>query len=108
MGGHDGLVDLEVGRAAAQALNVDTPLSAVEVEGFEGTLLAEKLDLVNVLVAAIVPSAGIALRVLVGHRGSEGIEDGAGCDIFGGNEDDGLALPLDLMFLGRCVSWEAT
>ena len=55
---HDGLVDLEVGGATAQGLDVDTPLRAVEVEGLEGTLLAQDLDLVNVLVAAIVPSTG--------------------------------------------------
>ena len=106
VGGHDGLVDLEVGRAAAQALDVDTPLRAVEAEGLQGTLLAEKLDLVDVLVAAIVASAGQALGVLVGHGRSKGIEHSAGCDILGGDEDDGLALTLDLMFLGT-VSWRA-
>lgn len=96
---HDGLVDLEVGRAAAQALNVDTPLRGVEVEGLKGTLLAEKLDLVDVLVAAIVTSAGETLRVLVGHGGAEGIENSAGGDVLGGDEDDGLALTLDLVLL---------
>lgn len=64
---HDSLVDLQVGRAATEALNVDTPLLVVEVEGIESTTLAEQLDLVNVLVTAIVTSTGVALRVLVGH-----------------------------------------
>ena len=96
---HDGLVNLEVGRATAQALDVDAPLGAINVEGLEGTLLAKKLDLINVLVATIVPSAGVALRVLVGHGGAKGIENGTGRDIFRGDEDDGLALTLDLMFL---------
>lgn len=58
---HDGLVDLEIGRAATQALNVDTPFRTIDVEGLESTLLAEKLNLVNVLVSTIVTSAGIAL-----------------------------------------------
>jgi len=97
--GHDGLVDLEVGGAAAQALDVDAPLGRVEVEGLEGTLLAEELDLVDVLVAAIVAGAGETLGVLVGHGRSEGIEDGARGDVLGGDEDDGLALALDLIFL---------
>jgi hypothetical protein len=105
MGRHNGLVDLEVGRAATQALDVDTPLGTINVEGLEGTHLAEKLDLVDVLVATIVASAGVALRVFVGHGGSKGIEDGTRRDIFGGNENDGLALPLNLMFLTTGVNY---
>jgi len=65
--GHDGLVNLEVGGAAAEALDVDTPLLGVEVEGGESTLLAEKLNLVNVLVASVVAGTGITLGVLVRH-----------------------------------------
>jgi hypothetical protein len=99
VGRHDGLVDLEVGRAAAEALDVDTPLGRVEVEGLEGTALAQQLDLVNVLVAAVVAGAGQTLGVLVGHGGAQGIEDGAGGDVLGGNENNGLALTLDLIFL---------
>lgn len=95
--GHDGLVDLEVGRAAGQALNVDTPLLGVEVEGLKGTVLAENLDLVDVLVATIVAGAGETLRVLVGHGRAEGIEDGTGSDVLGGDEDDRLALTLNLL-----------
>jgi len=94
---HDGLVNLEVGRAARQALDVDAPLRRVEVEGLKGTLLAQKLDLVNVLVAAIVASAGETLGVLVGHGGAEGIKDGAGSDVLRGDEDDGLALALNFV-----------
>lgn len=67
MGGHDGLVYLQVGGAAAQALDVDTPLGRVEVEGLEGSPLAEELDLVDVLVTSVVAGAGVALGVLVGH-----------------------------------------
>lgn len=99
VGRHDSLVDLQVGRAAAEALDVDTPLLVVEVEGIESTALAEQLDLVNVLVATIVTSTGVALRVLVGHGRAQGIEDGAGGDVLGGNENNGLALTLNLIFL---------
>lgn len=100
-GSHDGLVDLEVGRAATEALDIDTPLVAVEVEGLEGALLAEELDSVNVLVAAVVAGAGETLRVLVAHGGAEGIEDGTGGDVLRGDEDNGLALALDLVLLWR-------
>lgn len=99
MDGHDGLVDLQVGRATAQALHIDTPPFRVEVEGLEGTPLAEGLDLVDVLVAAIVTSAGIALGVLVGHGRAKGVEDGARSHVLGSDEDDGLALALNLIFL---------
>lgn len=97
VGRHESLVDLQVGRASTEALDVDTPLGGVEVEGLEGTLLAEKLDLVNVLVATIVPGARETLGVLVGHGRAESIEDGAGGDVLGGDQDDGLPLPLDLL-----------
>lgn len=99
MGRHDSLVDLEVGRAPAQALDVDTPLCRVKMESLEGTLLAEEFDLVDVLVSSVVPSTGIAFGVLVGHGRAQGVEDGARGDIFGGDEDDGLALALYLFFL---------
>lgn len=96
---HDSLVDLEVGGRSRKALDVDTPLLRVEVEGLEGTTLAEKLDLIDVLVATIVTSTGVTLRVLVGHGRTKGVEDGTGGDVLGGDEDDGLALALDLILL---------
>ena len=99
VGRHDGLVNLQVGRAATEALDIDTPLSRVEVEGLESTLLAKKLNLVDVLVSTIVSGTGVALGVLVGHGRAQSIEHGAGRDIFGGDEDDGLSLALDLLFL---------
>lgn len=97
--GHDGLVDLQVGRRSRKALDVDTPLVRIEVEGLESTLLAKKLDLVNVLVATIVTGARKTLGVLVGHGRTESIEDGTGSDVLRSNENNGLALTLDLIFL---------
>jgi hypothetical protein len=44
MRSHDGLVDLQIGRATAQALNVDAPFLRVNVEGLEGTSLAGQLN----------------------------------------------------------------
>jgi hypothetical protein len=98
VGRHESLVNLEVGRASTEALNVDTPLGRVEVEGLESTLLAEKLNLVNVLVATVVPGTRKTLGVLVGHGRPEGVENGPGGDVLRGDEDDGLPLPLDLIF----------
>lgn len=101
--GHDGLVDLEVGRAATEALDIDTPLLGVKVEGIEGTALAEQLDLINVLVATVVTSTGVSLGVLVGHGRAEGIEDGARGDVLGGDEHNRLTLALDLSLLQRAL-----
>ena len=96
---HDGLVDLQVGGGAAQALDVNAPLLSIETEGLEGTLLAEQLDGVDVLVATVVTRARVALGVLVGHGRAQSIEDSAGSDILRGDQKDGLALALDFPLL---------
>ena len=41
---HDSLVDLEIGRAATQALNIDAPVLGVQVESLKSTSLASQLD----------------------------------------------------------------
>ena len=105
------MVDLKVGRTATQALDVDTPLCRVKVERLKRTPLAQCLDLVNMLISTIIPGTRVALGVLVGHGRAKGVENSTGCNILGGDEDDGLALALDLVFLdnelvpGTCVAW---
>jgi hypothetical protein len=96
---HDSLVGLEVCRATTQALYVDTPLLGVEAKGLQGALLAKQFDGVDVLVTTVVAGTGVALRVFVGHGRTERIEDRAGSDILGGDEEDGLALTLDFLLL---------
>ena len=44
MGFHNSLVDLEVGRTAAQALNIDTPFLGVQMESLESTRPASQLN----------------------------------------------------------------
>lgn len=105
---HQCLVDLQVGWAATQGLYVDTPLGRVDVEGLESTLLAQELDLVNVLIATIVAGTRLALGVLVGHGRAKSVEDSTGGDILGGDEDDGLPLALDLIGLARKEVLSAT
>jgi hypothetical protein len=99
MGTHEGLVDLEVGRATRKALDVDTPLGGVEAESLEGTLLAGDLNGIDVLVATVVTGTGVTLGVLVAHGRTQSIEDSAGGEVLRGNQDDGLALTLDLLLL---------
>lgn len=96
---HESLVDLQVGRATTEALNVDAPLGGVEVESLEGTSLAGKLDGINVLVATVVASAGVTLGVLVAHGGTQGIKDSVGGEVLRGDQDDGFALTLDFLLL---------
>jgi hypothetical protein len=96
---HDCLVNLQVGRATTQALNVDTPLLRVEAECRESTSLAQKLNGVNVLVSAVVAGTGVTLGVLVRHGRAKCVENRAGGNILRGDEEDGLALALDLLLL---------
>jgi hypothetical protein len=62
---HDGLVDLQIGRASAQSLDIDSPLLRVKTKRLESASLAEKFNLVNVLVSTIVTSTRVALGILV-------------------------------------------
>lgn len=66
----------EVGSRSRVRLDVDTPLLSRETEGLEGTLAAEVLDLVDVLVTTVVTGTGETLRVLVGQGGAVGLHDG--------------------------------
>ena len=56
------------------------------------------------LVATVIAGAGVAFGVFIRHGRPEGIEDGAGSEVFGGNEDKGFPLTLDFMFLAGRIS----
>jgi hypothetical protein len=102
VGLHDGLVDLEVGGAATQALNIDAPFLGVQVESLQSASLASQLNGVDVLISTVISCTWVALRVFVRHGRSQCIEDGTGGYILGGDEDDGFSLTLDLKFLEFC------
>ena len=99
VGAHKSLVDLQVGRAATQALNVDTPLGRVEVEGLQGTSLACELDGIDVLVTTVVTGTGVTLGVLVGHGRTKGIENGVRSEVLRSDQDNRFTLTLNLLFL---------
>ena len=80
-------------------MDVDTPLGGVQVEGLESTSLASELNGIDVLVTTVVSGTGVTLGVFVGHWGSQGLEDGVGSEVLGGDENDRLALTLDLTLL---------
>lgn len=88
MRSHDSLVDLEVGGAAAQALDVDAPFLGIQVEGLESTSLAGQFNGIDVLVSTIVSGTRVSLGVFVGHGRSKGVEYGTGRYILGGDEND--------------------
>lgn len=80
---HDAVLGLDhggqgskVGGGSRVRLDVDTPLLGRETEGLKGTLAAEVLDHINVLVATVVTGTRETLRVLVGQGGSVGLHDG--------------------------------
>ena len=58
-------VNSKVGWRATISLDIDPPLLRIEVVELQGSLLCEELKLVDVLVAAIVALARLALTVLV-------------------------------------------
>ena len=102
MGFHDSLVHLEVGWAATQALNIDAPFLGIQMESLESTSLASQLNCVDVLISTIISCTWVTLGVFIGHGRSQCIEDGAGGNIFGGDQDDGFSLTLNLKFLDLC------
>ena len=63
-------VDGKVSWTARESLYIDSPLFWVQSEGLQGTTLGKKLDLVDELIAAIVASTGVPLRVLVCQAGT--------------------------------------
>lgn len=82
---HDAVLGLDHGSQGSKVsggsrvgLDVDTPLLGGETEGVKGTLAAEVLDLIDVLVATVVTGTGETLGVLVGQGGSVGLHDGLG------------------------------
>lgn len=102
VGLEDGGVGGEVGGGAGVGLDVDAPAGGVEAVGLEGAGAAEVLDLVDVLVAAVVAVARHALGVLVGEGGAEGLDDGEGGEVLGGDQLDPPALP-PLLLLDQVV-----
>lgn len=80
---HESVVGLDeggeggkVGGRTRVRLDVDTPNLGVEVKGLEGSLSAEVLEDVDVLVTTVVSGSGKTLRVLVGEDGAVGLHDG--------------------------------
>lgn len=80
-----------------RTLDVDAPLIGRDAKGLERAVLAQPLGLVNVLVAAVVPRAGVPLGVLVLHDAAERVEDGARGEVLRGDEVDEVALALLLL-----------
>ena len=62
--------------ATGIGLDIDPPLGGFEVERLEGTLLAQDLELVDVLVTTVVTRVGKTLRVLVCEDGAIGLHGG--------------------------------
>ena len=82
----------EITGRTGEGLNVDAPTIRGRSKGFESALLTKTLRHVDELVAAVVARAGVALGVLVGHDRADGVEDGAGGEVLGRDELDGLDL----------------
>merc|ERR1719410_2149460 len=83
----------KVGWRATISLDIDPPLLRVEVVELQGSLLGEELKLVDVLVAAIVALARLALTVLVVQAGAHALQHRKGCKVLAGNHLQASPLP---------------
>mmetsp|Transcript_22108 Transcript_22108/g.63389 ORF Transcript_22108/g.63389 Transcript_22108/m.63389 type:complete len:484 (+) Transcript_22108:1945-3396(+) len=97
MGPKQSRVDGEVGRRAGVRLHIDAPLLRVEAVRLEGARLAQGLDLIDDVIAAVVPSAGKALGVFVGQGRAEALHDGTGREVL--RSDQLEAGPLAVLLL---------
>jgi hypothetical protein len=57
---------LKICRGSRQGLHIDAPLIRVQMKSFKGSLLTQKLDLVNIFVSSIVSCSWVSFRILVG------------------------------------------
>ena len=78
-------------------MHVHAPLLGVEPEGLQSALLAQRLRLVDELVAAVVPRAGVSFGVLVGHHRADGFHHRTAGEVLGGDELEALPLPRLLL-----------
>lgn len=99
---HQSCVDCEVGGGSGKGLHVDAPLFRVKSVGFKGALLAQPLDHVDVLVAAVVAGARVTFSVLVGEGRTEGFEGRTVAEVLRCDQLDATELP-GLFFLNYCV-----
>ena len=77
-------------RPARVWLHVDPPVLGAQVEGLQGAGLAQQLDAVRVLIAAVVARAGLPLRVLVREARSQSLDDRLAGEVLAGNELNAL------------------
>ena len=95
----------EVCGGAAVGLDVDSPLCRVQAKQGQRPLLGQQLHLVNELVTAVVPLAGLALAVLVVQAGAQTLQHWQRREVLTGDHLQPRPLPLllghdDLVDLG--------
>mmetsp|Transcript_83302 Transcript_83302/g.193519 ORF Transcript_83302/g.193519 Transcript_83302/m.193519 type:complete len:216 (-) Transcript_83302:149-796(-) len=96
---------LEVGRGTAQRLYVHAPVLGVEPASPKGALLAERLSLVNELIAPVVARSGVALRVLVDHDRADSLQHSKRSEVLRGDEVHATPLPILLILNDAVDLW---
>ncbi len=106
---HDGVAVLEhgevgghVGLGAAHRLDIDMLRPGKELLA---SLLGQLLSPVHIGRAAVVSLARIAFRILVGHDAALGLHDRSTGEVLGGDQNDVIALPLQLILDGSIYFW---
>ena len=100
-----GSEDGHVSRRTGQRLHVDVPLFSVEAVGLEGSLLAQELDLVDVLISTVEALAGVSFGILVAKAGAHSLHDSLGCEILTRNQFEASELSLLLKCNYLCNFW---
>ena len=80
----------KVRRTPRIRLHIHPPLTRIQTIGVQRPLLAQQLDLVDHLVATVVPRVGLPLRVLVGQARPQRFHHGEGREVLRGNELDAV------------------
>ena len=84
--------DGKVSRAAREGLHIARPLFRVEIVGLERSLLRQALNLIDKLVATVVASARVTLRILIRQTGALQLHDVPACKILRCNQFNATVL----------------
>ena len=89
---------LKVGRRSRERLHVNAPLRGIQVEGFEGALLTQQLNLINVLVSTVVSSPRITFTVLIRQHRTKSIQNSSTGEILRSNQYQTISLSRLFLF----------
>ena len=76
-------------------LHIDSPTLSIQMKSLQGSGLAEVFNLIDVVVASVVPCTWLTLRVFVCQARAQSLNHGHRCEIFRSNKLDALPAVCD-------------